>query len=253
MANQIIIDIGAVANDGTGDPLRTAFGYVNDNFSNVWATGVANSNVAFDGNKILTVNTNGNLVLAPNGTGKVVANVDIVPNTANTRNLGALNNRWSTVYAQYLNVSGNVDFGGNIDLSGDLTVDGNLTVSGTDNNVVVKSSGFVNAGSFVTLDNIKATMTTTGNRGLSLATVSGTVTGYVSGSYTLITGSPGGSAASVSLTTSPSTSILGQNFLGEGDTAIYVLRDNTNSRVYRITLMIGGGYNNNMISIERLI
>ena len=124
MANQIIIDIGAVANDGTGDPLRTAFGYVNDNFSNVWATGVANSNVAFDGNKILTVNTNGNLVLAPNGVGKVVANVDIVPNTANTRNLGALNNRWSTVYSQYLNVSNDVDF------TGDVTINGNLTVEG---------------------------------------------------------------------------------------------------------------------------
>ncbi len=125
MANQIIIDIGAVANDGTGDPLRTAFGYVNNNFSNIWATGVANSNVAFDGNKLITVNTNGNLILAPNGTGKVQANVDIVPNMANSRNLGALNNRWSTVYTQYLNVSSNVDF------TGDVTVDGNLTVNGT--------------------------------------------------------------------------------------------------------------------------
>lgn len=114
-------------------------------------------------------------------------------------------------------------------------------------------SGIVNAGTFVTMDNLKATVTTTGNRGLGLATVSGTVTGYVSGSYTLISGGPGGSAASVSLTTSVSTSILGQNFSGEGDTAIYVLRDNTNSRVYRITMMIGGSYNNNFISIERLL
>ena len=124
MANQIIIDIGAVANDGTGDPLRTAFGYVNDNFSNIWSTGVANSNVAFDGNKILTVNTNGNLVLAPNGTGKVVANVDIVPNTANTRNLGALTNRWSTLYAQYINASGTIDFAGDVTIGGNLTVEG---------------------------------------------------------------------------------------------------------------------------------
>lgn len=124
MANQIIIDIGAVANDGTGDPLRTAFGYVNDNFSNVWATGVANANIGFSGNKILTVNTNGNLVLAPNGTGKVVANVDIVPNMANVRNLGAINNRWSTVYSQYLNVTNDVDF------TGDVTIGGNLTVEG---------------------------------------------------------------------------------------------------------------------------
>jgi hypothetical protein len=125
MANQIIIDIGAVANDGTGDPLRTAFDYVNDNFSNIWATGVANSNIAFSGNRILTVNTNGNLVLAPNGTGKVQSNVDIIPNATNTLNLGSLTRKWNTVYTQYLSV------GGNIDLTGDLTVDGNLTVNGT--------------------------------------------------------------------------------------------------------------------------
>ena len=90
----------------------------------IWSTGVANSNVAFDGNKILTVNTNGNLVLAPNGTGKVVANVDIVPNTANIRNLGAINNRWSTVYSQYINTSNDVTIGGN------LTVVGNVVEMG---------------------------------------------------------------------------------------------------------------------------
>jgi hypothetical protein len=123
MANQIIIDIGAVANDGTGDPLRTAFDYVNDNFSNIWATGVANSNIAFSGNRILTVNTNGNLVLAPNGTGKVQSNVDIIPNATNTLNLGSLTRKWNTVYTQNLTVDGNVTVG-------DLTVDGNLTVTG---------------------------------------------------------------------------------------------------------------------------
>jgi hypothetical protein len=123
MANQIIIDIGAVANDGTGDPLRTAFGYVNNNFSNIWTTGVANSNIQFDGNRILTTNTNGNLVLAPNGIGKVQANVDIVPNANNTLSLGSLTRQWNTVYAQNLAVGGNVEFN-------DLTVDGNLTVTG---------------------------------------------------------------------------------------------------------------------------
>jgi hypothetical protein len=123
MANQIIIDIGAVANDGTGDPLRTAFGYVNNNFSNIWTTGVANSNIQFSGNKILTTNTNGNLVLAPNGIGKVQSNVDIVPNANNTLSLGSLTNKWNTVYAQNLAVGGNVEFN-------DLTVDGNLTVTG---------------------------------------------------------------------------------------------------------------------------
>jgi hypothetical protein len=114
-------------------------------------------------------------------------------------------------------------------------------------------SGIVNAGAFVTMDNLNATVTTSGNRGLSLATVSGTVTGFVSSSYSLVTGGANGAAGSISLTTTPSSSIQGYNFTSEGDTAIYVVRDNTNNRVYRITMMIGGAYNNNFISIERLI
>jgi hypothetical protein len=113
-------------------------------------------------------------------------------------------------------------------------------------------SGIVNAGVFVTMDNLTATVTTSGNRGLSLATVSGTVTGFVSSSYSLVTGDANGAAGSISLTTTPSSSIQGYNFTSEGDTAIYVVRDNTNNRVYRITMIIGGGYSNNFISFERL-
>ena len=125
MANQIIIDIGATANDGTGDPLRTAFDYVNDNFSNVWNTGLPSSNVLFSGNRILTANTNGNLVLAPNGIGKVVANVDIRPNANNTLSLGSSDLRWNSVYAQNLDVGGNVSFN-NVTVGGNLTVQGNI-------------------------------------------------------------------------------------------------------------------------------
>lgn len=126
MANQITIDIGAAANDGTGDPLRTAFNYVNNNFSNVWNTGLPNSNVQFSDNRILTVDTNANLVLAPNGTGKVASNVDIVPNTANVFSLGGLTRRWNTVYGQYLDLSHNATIGGNLIVTGNLTA-GNIS------------------------------------------------------------------------------------------------------------------------------
>jgi hypothetical protein len=37
-ATQQIINIGAVPNDGQGDPLRVAFGKINNNFSNLFAT-----------------------------------------------------------------------------------------------------------------------------------------------------------------------------------------------------------------------
>jgi len=123
MAQQII-NTGAVANDGTGDPLRTAFTETNNNFTEIYTAGPVGSNVRIANNTILTLNTNGNLVLAPNGIGKVVANVDVVPNTANIRNLGSSTQRWSTVYTQYLNVTNGTT------VSGDLTVGGNLTVTG---------------------------------------------------------------------------------------------------------------------------
>lgn len=115
-----------------------------------------------------------------------------------------------------------------------------------------KSSGIVNAGTFVQLDNIKATVPSSGNRALALATVSGTISGYISGHYQGISSSSSGITQTVSLSTSTSTSMFGWNFAAQGDTSHYILRDDTNNRVYRFILMIGNLYNNNFISIERL-
>jgi hypothetical protein len=123
MAQQII-NTGAVANDGTGDPLRTAFTETNSNFTEIYIAGPVGSNVRIANNTVLTINTNGNLVLAPNGVGVVQSNVNIVPNQANVRNLGSSTQRWSTVYTQYLNVTNGTT------VDGDLTVGGNLTVTG---------------------------------------------------------------------------------------------------------------------------
>ena len=43
MAQQQFINIGSAPNDQQGDPLRTAFGKINDNFSNLFATAVSTS------------------------------------------------------------------------------------------------------------------------------------------------------------------------------------------------------------------
>ena len=115
-----------------------------------------------------------------------------------------------------------------------------------------KATGIVNAGNFVVLDNLEASVTTSSNRGLSLRTFSGTIDGYISGHYQGISSSSAGTASTTSLTTSASTSIFSWNFIQEGDMSHYILRDNTNSRIYRIILIIGGSYNNNFISIERI-
>lgn len=46
MATQQIINIGTLPNDGEGDPLRVAFGKINNNFSNLFSTFV-NTSVAY--------------------------------------------------------------------------------------------------------------------------------------------------------------------------------------------------------------
>lgn len=50
MATQQVINIGTLPNDGEGDPLRVAFGKINNNFSNLFATFVNTSNSYSTGN-----------------------------------------------------------------------------------------------------------------------------------------------------------------------------------------------------------
>jgi hypothetical protein len=125
--------------------------------------------------------------------------------------------------------------------------------TGVGGEIGVKVSGYVNAGTFLTMDNLKATVTTNGSRGLSLAAVSTTFTANISGVYGLSGGGGGNSTANASITTTASASLFNWSFGAEGDTPIYTVHDKTNSRAYRITVMIGLEYNNNFICIERLM
>lgn len=77
MAQQVI-NIGAAANDGTGDPLRDCFDKINDNFTELYTVGPAGANFDLSDNDIEATNTNGGINLIPNGTGKVVVETDSV-------------------------------------------------------------------------------------------------------------------------------------------------------------------------------
>jgi hypothetical protein len=115
-----------------------------------------------------------------------------------------------------------------------------------------KSSGMVNAGTFVSLDNIKATVTSGSPYGLSIAAVSTTFSANISAYHAYTGGIAGGQANNQSITTTPTNSLFNWSFITEGDGAYYTIVDKTNNRMYRITMMIGSGFNNNFISIERL-
>jgi hypothetical protein len=131
-------------------------------------------------------------------------------------------------------------------------IDLSKPTTGNNNEITYKASGIVNAGTFVTLDNIKATVTTGGLRGLSLATVSGTFVCNIAGNYAGATVGASGFSGTATITTSASTSIFGWSFPSQGDMVNYIITDTTNSRAYRIIIQIGGSYNNNLVSIERL-
>lgn len=70
MAQQTL-NIGATANDGTGDPLRTAMDKVNDNFDEIYASPLFTENITITGNEIRANRSNDDLVFSPSGTGAI--------------------------------------------------------------------------------------------------------------------------------------------------------------------------------------
>jgi len=74
MARQVI-NIGSSANDGTGDPLRTAFDKINDNFVELYGgdndINTLDANLDVNNFAITTGVTNGDITVTPNGTGSI--------------------------------------------------------------------------------------------------------------------------------------------------------------------------------------
>ena len=68
---QEVINIGAIADDGTGDTIRGAGIKINNNFTELYATSSASSQIHFIGNNISSTLSNSDIVLLGNGTGSV--------------------------------------------------------------------------------------------------------------------------------------------------------------------------------------
>lgn len=78
MAQQTV-GIGSSANDGTGDPLRTAFTKINENFTELYAqTGMdTDKGIDINANTITSTSTNSDIIIDPNGTGKIELAADV--------------------------------------------------------------------------------------------------------------------------------------------------------------------------------
>lgn len=133
-----------------------------------------------------------------------------------------------------------------------VNIDLSKAPAGASGELIWKASGIVNAGTFVTLDNISVTVPASGHRGLSIAATSTPFTANISAYYAMTGGVAGSATNNTSITTSATGSLFGWHFPAEGDGSYYTIVDKTNNRMYRITLMIGANYNTNFISIERL-
>lgn len=171
-ADQLVINYGETANDGTGDPLRDAFIKVDDNFNNIWSAGPVGSNVTIINNTIGTTNTNGNLILSPNGIGIIQTNNHVLPRAGNLYNFGSPTQAFRTAYIGVggLYVSGNIELTGNIF--------GNLTFG----NVITANV----KGSIISSDGVDVLVNAVSK---SLYAESGNVTGNLSAGYFIGDGS----------------------------------------------------------------
>ena len=69
---QELINIGAQADDGTGDTIRNAGRKINANFAEFFVLPVVLSDIRFEQNNIVSKSSNADIVLKPSGTGNIV-------------------------------------------------------------------------------------------------------------------------------------------------------------------------------------
>ena len=174
MAQQTL-NIGATANDGTGDTLRVAMDKVNDNFDEIYASPIISDFITITGNEIRANRSNDDLVLEPSGTGVVAtpsitidSNINITDNIIKTTQSDSdlilePNGSGSVVIAKVDINSGSID---------NTVIGANTAVAGTFTTLTANTSASIDG--VVISDN---TITTTSNADLELT---GAGTGTVS-------------------------------------------------------------------------
>ena len=142
MAKQTI-NIGSSANDGTGDPLRTAFDKINDNFDELYgSTAEANDliedstpqlggDLDVNGRRITSARSNEDIILLPNGTGGVVASaIRIAGTTLSSDDSSTININEGLVVDRTASVSGAATLSSTLAVTAGATLSSTLAVSG---------------------------------------------------------------------------------------------------------------------------
>ena len=129
------INIGSSANDGTGDPLRTAFDKINDNFVELYgADGDSNTlanNLDVNGHNIISSRSNEDIRILPAGTGGVVASaVRIAGTTISSDDSTQITIAENIQTTGTLNVAGATTLGSTLSVGTSLALATGATVTG---------------------------------------------------------------------------------------------------------------------------
>jgi hypothetical protein len=196
---QYIIDIGAVPDDGQGDPLRKAFDYTNQNFNQIFAAGPVLSNIQIGNTTITTTILNSNLILSPSGIGRIQLNNTLFPRLDNVYDIGTPTLRFNSIYLGTggINSQGGITTTGNItagyfigngsQLTGIVATTGSEVVNGN-SNINIPSAG---SNIFVSV-NGTSNVVSFANTGIYVAgqvSATGNIAGnYILGNGALLTG-----------------------------------------------------------------
>src|SRR5210317_454771 len=142
---QEVINIGAIADDGTGDTIRGAGIKINNNFTELYADPLVATTLGFNQNEITSTESNADIVVKPSGTGAVLfpairindnniestrSNDDLkfIPNGSGQLVIDGIGFSGTSITA---NDSATININENLIVDGDLTTTGNVMISST--------------------------------------------------------------------------------------------------------------------------
>ena len=139
------INIGSSANDGTGDPLRTAFDKINDNFVELYGTdndiNTLDANLNVNTFAITTGVTNGDITVTPNGTGSIkLGAMKFNGTTLSSDDSTIININEGLVVDGTANISGATTLGSTLSVGTSLALATGATVTGIDNGALGTSA-----------------------------------------------------------------------------------------------------------------
>ena len=120
----IAVNVGATANDGTGDDLRTAFTKINDNFANISDVGYSAANISVTGDIVSVGNVTAANVTATNAIATNFYGLIQTPTQSQITSLGTLTGLTSSGIIHVTDTTNSTQFN-----SGAVVIDGGLGVA----------------------------------------------------------------------------------------------------------------------------